>query len=496
MDIKKIIRSRIVQIAGAAVLFFGAGVLVTALAVPAGAVTGRPLQVEVSADARRGFTAIGNMQAAFREISRKVLPSVVEIDVVDVVKQTVPSIQSPFDFFFGTPRSAAPQQREFRQEGLGSGVIVRQAGGRVYVLTNNHVVNNADEITVVLPDKRRFRATVTGKDDRKDLALVSFPAAGTFPVATLGDSDTVQTGDWVIAVGNPLGFESTVTEGIISAVGRRPQPGTDIAGYTDYFQTDAAVNRGNSGGALVNIEGEVIGINTWIASPSGGSIGLGFAIPINNAKKAVEQFITKGKVAYGWLGIAGNDISAAARTDLGVGDTAGALVTGVYSNSPATQAGLLPGDFITAVNGRSVQDMTGLALAVGDLPSGARARLDVIRQGAPVTLSVAIGEKPDATAMKNADLWPGLSVVKITADIRSQLTLSAGAGGLVIGRVDQGSTAQATGFRAGDIIKTVNNRPVNDLRGFYAAVNDLSRSRVMFRLTRDAGDVILALERR
>ncbi|MBN2351068.1 MAG: Do family serine endopeptidase [Spirochaetales bacterium] len=497
MEIKKILKSRIFQIAAAALVFFGAGLLVSAAVIPRGGdvVAGAPLNVELTNDARRGFEAVSNMQAAFREISSTILPAVVEIDVVDVVTQTAPSFPSPFDFFFGSPDTLRPQTRQYRQEGLGSGVIVRQVGNRVYVLTNNHVVKGADEITVVLTDKRRFKATVTGRDERKDLALVSFTASGTFPVAALGDSDTVQVGDWVMAVGNPLGFSSTVTEGIISAVGRHSLPGSGVSSLNDYFQTDAAINQGNSGGALVNIEGRVVGINTWIASTSGGSVGLGFAIPINNAKKAIEDFITKGKVSYGWLGISGTDLNDAAKADLGAANRGGAFVSDVYRNSPAAAAGVLPGDFIVKVDGRDLSDMTQLTLTVGNLPAGARATFSVVRQGVERTLSVAITERPADNDLGSSELWPGLGLVKITNDIRARLGLAPSAGGLVVSRVDRGSPAAAAGFLAGDIVKTMNGRTAATLREFYAALNDRSHNPVRVGIIRSGADLTIDLGR-
>jgi serine protease Do len=495
MDIKKFFKSRIVQAVGTAVLFFGAGLLVSAVAIQSGngTVTSAPLNLELTADARTGFNNISNVQAAFRQISRTILPAVVEIDVVDVVTQNVPAFQSPFDNFFGTPDALQPRQRQFRRQGLGSGVMVRQVGDRVYVLTNNHVVDGANEITVVLPDKRTFKATVTGKDDRRDLALVSFTAAGAFPTAALGNSDTVEVGDWVLAVGNPLGFDSTVTQGIISAVGRQLQPGSDISPLNQYFQTDAAVNQGNSGGALVNINGEVIGINTWIASTSGGSVGLGFAIPINGAKKAIEDFITKGRVSYGWLGITGGDIGDDVKTDLGLAGKSGAFVYDVYRNSPAGAAGIFPGDYIIKVDGRDIPDMTQLVLAIGSMPAGARATFTVVRQGALKDLAAVVYEKPADSAVGAAGLWPGLAVVKISADIRGRLRLPASVGGFVVSRVESGGAAESAGFKPGDIVQSIGGRTANSLRDFYAAVN--SGNRQSFRIVRDSSDITLTLGR-
>ncbi|MDR2953339.1 MAG: trypsin-like peptidase domain-containing protein, partial [Treponema sp.] len=246
------------------------------------------------------------LQTAFHTVSEKMLPSVVEIKIVSVRRQQqMPNIPGiPWDFFFG-PRERGPnnQDREYRSQGLGSGIIVRSKEGVYYVLTNNHVVDGASEITVATRDGKEYPAELVGKDDRKDLALVSFKTSDFFPTAALGNSDNVTVGDWAIAIGNPLGeqFSFSVTMGIVSAVGRTGGPGGNI---NDFIQTDAPINQGNSGGPLINIRGEVIGINTWIASSSGGgNVGLGFAIPINNAKRSIDEFITSGAISYGWLGV-------------------------------------------------------------------------------------------------------------------------------------------------------------------------------------------------
>jgi S1-C subfamily serine protease len=258
MNLKKIIESKAFQIAAVAVIglavgFFGGRVLTRSSSrptVPEGLV-----YTKEPAEAGEGFQTINNIQAAFREVARQVLPSVVEIDVVNVVKAQLPGIDSPFDFFFapGSP-NGQPKQQEFRQEGLGSGVLVKRAGRSVYVLTNNHVVGEAQEITVKLSDGRSYTAKLVGKDPKKDLALVAFTTEESVPLAVLGDSDALQVGDWVLAVGSPLGFHSSVTEGIVSAIGRESLPGSSIASFTDYIQTDAAINQGNSGGALVDIQ--------------------------------------------------------------------------------------------------------------------------------------------------------------------------------------------------------------------------------------------------
>ncbi|HEY9595430.1 MAG TPA: trypsin-like peptidase domain-containing protein, partial [Spirochaetia bacterium] len=329
--------------------------------------------VAASAQAN-GSGALAGVQTSLRDIAQKVRPAVVEINVTELITQNVPSFSSPFDWFFNQgpggnqgngQDNGQGNKRTFRQSALGSGIIVKRAGDTVYVLTNNHVVSQATDISVRLTDGRVFKAKVVGKDPRKDMALVSFTTRENVTIAELGDSDTLQVGDIVVAVGNPLGFESTVTLGMVSALGRRgPQ-----ASYTDYIQTDAAINQGNSGGALVNINGQVIGMNTWIAAPSGGNVGLGFAIPINNARSAIDQFISKGRVQYGWLGASIGDIGDGSAlpelaSDMKLENAKGAMILGIYKGSPADRAGLLPGDFVTAVGSTTITDANQLTQIV------------------------------------------------------------------------------------------------------------------------------------
>jgi Do/DeqQ family serine protease len=444
-----------------------------------------------------GLSTLQNLQEAFRSVAAGVLPTVVEIDVVDVVKQQVPSITNPFEFFF-SPRGdnpQAPEEREFRQQGLGSGVIVRHTGNKVYVLTNNHVAGEAEEISVKLNDGRQFTAKLVGADPNRDLALVVFETTEQVPVAQLGDSNTLQVGDWVLAVGSPLGFDSTVTAGIVSAIGRHSAPGMGVASFTDYIQTDAAINQGNSGGALINIYGQVVGINAWIASPSGGNVGLGFAIPINNAKKAIDDFITKGKIEYGWLGVSMGIVSPEAVKDLKLESARGAFVYGVFKGSPADKAGVLPGDFITEVNREGLRDTSELLLRIGNLEPGQKAELTVVRYGQPQHLSVKIAAREAEPVSSSGKLWPGFSVVPLTDDIRSQLNLSKSSGKLVIGAVEQGGIADIAGLKSGDIVRSVNGQTVNTVLDFYKTFNSSKSREIMFTVERQETELIIGLVR-
>jgi Do/DeqQ family serine protease len=433
------------------------------------------------------------LQTAFRSVADQVLPTVVEIKTVSVQRRQAANIPGvPWEFFFG-PRNGNPgeggQEREYRSQGLGSGIIVRQDRDTYYVLTNNHVVENVNEIQVVTNDGKEYPAALVGKDERKDLAMVSFKTGDSHPLAVLGDSEAVRVGDISIAVGNPLGFMSSVTQGIISAVGRTGGPGGNI---NDFIQTDASINQGNSGGALVNLRGEVIGINTWIASGSGGgSVGVGFAIPINNAKRSIDEFISKGEISYGWLGVSLTDPDRDMLQALGLEGKRGALVSQVFLGSPADKGGIRPGDFITQVNSREVRGMNALTLAVGDLKPGERAAFTYIRDGASRTAEVRIEARDDTTvAADNKKLWPGLYVVPLTDAVRSGLNLDKNARGLYVAEVIDESPGAIVGLRRGDRITGINGETVQDPASFYRLLREKIEKEVWFDFVR--GDTNLA----
>ncbi len=445
--------------------------------------------------------ALQSMQVSFRQVAQRVLPTVVEVNVSEVVTQRAPQLDFPFDWFFGQPGQGNRGPRTYRQSALGSGIIVRKSGDHVYVLTNNHVVNNATEVSVRLSDQRKYKARVVGKDPRKDVALVSFDTRDPVEVAELGDSDSLQVGDIVFAVGNPLGFESSVTMGIVSALGRRAPTG-DQATYTDYIQTDAAINQGNSGGALVNIRGQVIGMNTWIAAPSGGNVGLGFAIPIANARQAIDDFISKGKVEYGWLGVQIGDVqdsgpSLEIAKDLKVQGTKGAFIWNLYRGSPADKAGLLPGDYVTRVNGVDIKDSGQLTQTVGGLRAGRSYAFSLVRYGQPLTLQVTIGVRDDQDKVAQPkNLWPGMTVLPLTSELRQDQDIPAGVRGVLIGGLaDQNAPAAIAGFKQGDVITAINGKTVRTMMDYYRALNDRSRRTVTFDIVRDGTDVSIGLTR-
>lgn len=415
---------------------------------------------------KESLKVVEALQNSFRSISNRLLPAVVEVDVIETKTVTDP-FQDFRHFFFGMPEQEEQgKKRQYEQKGLGSGVIVRRTGDTIYVLTNNHVAGGATKITVKLNDSREFEAKLVGADARMDIALLSFTSSDkSIPVAKLGDSDAVQTGDICLAMGAPLGYSQSVTQGIVSAKGRS---GNGIGNINDFIQTDAAINQGNSGGPLVNIYGEVIGINTWIASQSGGSQGIGFAIPINNIKNAINSFISKGKIVYGWLGVSLLEANKEYKEALGVEKETGALATQLFIGSPAQKAGMQPGDFIVSLNGHSVKDVDQLVREVGLLEAGVTANFEIIRNGKKVALPVKIEERSEKVSSDNGKLWPGFIAVPITEKVRKDMELENKVKGVVVSNVMEKSPAAALRLQNGDVITAVNGKSVTDLKSFYA----------------------------
>ena len=432
-----------------------------------------------------------SLQTVQRAVSEKVLPSVVELITFSVRRQSQNFNGIPWDFFFG-PRDGDQnnQEREYRSQGLGSGIIVRYVNGVYYVLTNNHVVEDTTEIRVATIDGREYPGVLVGADSRKDLALVSFKTNDYYPLATLGNSDDVAVGDFAIAIGNPLGeqFSFSVTMGIVSALGRTGGPGGNI---NDFIQTDASINMGNSGGPLLNIRGEVIGINTWIASNAagGGNVGLGFAIPINNAKRTIDEFIETGAISYGWLGVSLFEPTREIMAELGIEGRRGALAYNVFLGSPADNGGIRAGDFITHVNGREVRDVNQLMLIVGDLKPGDSAMFGIIRNGRVMELNVRIEARTDEAASDNKKLFPGVFPIPITDEIRRELQLGEDAKGLIAAQIIAGSPADISGLRYGDIIKAVNGQPIDTMLSFYEALRERALSELWFDIQRGESDL-------
>ena len=456
-------------------------------------------EAQPSQEQRVAPSSKGELYYSFSGITKKVLPSVVELDVVEVVRQETFNFFNPFEFFFGGGRGGdnnngknGKTYKEYERPGLGSGIMIKQDGDTVYVLTNSHVAGKADQITVKLADGQKFDATKVGADDRMDLALVSFKCSDKVPVATFGDSDSLEVGDIVLAIGSPYGYESSVTMGIVSGLKRKSTG--QISNYTDYIQTDASINPGNSGGALVNMKGEVVGINTWIATQSGGSIGLGFAIPSNNAKRVANDFITKGKVEYGWLGVSIDTVDENSypdlRKDLGLGNKGGGLILGVFKGSPADKAGILPGDFITKINGTVITDSSQLTKVIGTIPPKEKASFTLIRNKKEMTLNVVLEARDDEDKVQsNRDIYPGFLAINIDEKMRTKGELGDIKGVMIVA-VSQGTAAEQANLKVGDIIQEINDKPVTNMAEFYSALNDKS-SKKMFQISRNGQKIIV-----
>ncbi len=387
----------------------------------------------------------------------RVMPAVVSVNTKQVVRVRNPFFDDPF---FRRLFPQVPQERI--NESLGSGVIIDAAKG--YVLTNHHVIENADDVQVTLADGRTVKAEFLGSDRDTDIALIRIPA-DKLTALPLGDSDQLRTGDFVVAIGNPFGFSQTVTSGIVSAVGRS---GIRGLGYQNFIQTDASINPGNSGGALVNLAGQLVGINTASFNPQGsmaGNIGLGLAIPSNLARDVVEQLITKGVVVRGTLGVETQNLSAQIAQGLGLDEPRGALVTRVLSGSAAAAAGLRAGDVVTAINGQRVDNAQALHNFEGLQPVGRTVELDVRRDGKPLQLKATLKEQPRAVTGDTLDpRLSGATFVDLPESARQ-----AGLKGVLVSEVARGSRAAQSGLSGGDIVLAASSGEFVDLASWRAS---------------------------
>lgn len=415
-----------------------------------------------------------NLSGAFERVADTVRPAVVNISSIKKIQPTqryqrMPDLQfhGPFREFFGDDffdRFFFPRdpQRGYVQQGLGTGVIIDEDG---YILTNNHVIDGADEITVKLHDGRTYKAEVEGTDDKTDLALIKIKARNLASVP-LGDSDEIKIGQWVVAVGNPFGLTQTVTAGIISAKGRT---NLGIVEYEDFIQTDAAINPGNSGGPLVNLKGEVIGINAAIFSKSGGYMGIGFAIPINMVKSVIESLKDNGYVVRGWLGVVIQDLDESLAESFGYQGCTGALVSQVTADSPAAKAGLQAGDIIIKYGGKDIANSHQLRSAVSATMPGSRVAVELIREGRHKTVSVEIGKLDTETegGQKQKEVPEiGLSVRTLTRELAREIGVE-GVQGVLVTDVDPLSPAGAAGIKVNDVILDVYGKPVSNADEFW-----------------------------
>ena len=410
---------------------------------------------------------------AFSEVAGAVSPAVVNISTTKVVRRDAsPFFDDPFFDFFN-PFREFKTPKKWKEQSLGSGVIVSADG---YIITNNHVIEQADEIRVTLLDKRSFKARIIGADPKTDVAVVKVDAKN-LPTIHWGDSDKLQVGEFVLAIGNPFGLSHTVTMGIISAVGRA---NVGIADYEDFIQTDAAINPGNSGGPLVNIKGELIGINTAIFSKSGGYQGIGFAVPCNMVRLVMDQLEKKGKVTRGWLGVTIQELTPELSQKFGLRSSEGALVGDVAKGSPAEKAGIKRGDIILEFNGKRVKDVGNLRNMVAQSKVGSEISLIILRGDKQYPLNVIIAELPREIAEAVPGITPedpggevlsGLSVMELTKEIARQLGLHKEERGVVIVKVEPGSAAEEAGLRKGDVIQEIDRKKVERLDDYDRIVS-------------------------
>jgi serine protease Do len=454
---------------------------------PSGEKAGSNQQAIVTQEVAAKQQTGDNLSTAIARVAKETIPAVVHIEVTqseEVTNPFLPFENDPFfHYFFDVPQMPRKFKRELR--GLGTGMIIDNQG---HILTNYHVVGGADKIEVLLTDGRKYQAKVIGTDPKTDLAVIRISADEALPYVTFGDSDKLEVGDWVVAIGHPRGLDQTVTQGIISAKHR--QGIMDPSNYQDYLQTDAAINPGNSGGPLLNLQGQVIGVNAAIASESGGFEGIGFAIPSNMAVHIANILIADGEVERGWLGVSIQDLTPELAKSFGLESTKGALIADVVKGGPADKAGVKPGDVVISYDGKDIADTGVLRNKVADTPKGKEVTLTVVRDGKRVDLTTKIGSQQEAIKLLSASVKDRLGVMvrSVTAEEVEQYALEAQAGVAIESLETDGLLAKA-GFEVGDIILEINGRPVRGVEGFVALVNELKPKQkiVLFALDQRTG---------
>ncbi|MEW6327205.1 MAG: DegQ family serine endoprotease [Thermodesulfobacteriota bacterium] len=438
------------------------------------------------------------LPASFASLVKAVSPAVVNISTVRTIKgggRVFRHFMGPFDKndpfrdFFEKFFGDQSPERDLKQRSLGSGIIIDKDG---YIITNNHVIEHADQIKVRLADEREFSAEIIGRDPKTDLALIKIDSFRDLPSVTLGDSDVLSIGDWVITIGNPFGLNHTVTAGIVSAKGRVIGAGP----YDDFIQTDASINPGNSGGPLLNVRGEVVGINTAIVATGQ---GIGFAIPINIAKEIIIQLKEKRRVVRGWLGVAIQKMTPELARSFGIKEGKGALVGDVFAGSPADKANIKRGDVIIEFDGKKIDEMSDLPRLVANTPVGKAVTIKIIRDGQEQMLSAKIAEMKEEkppVAKTDVEKKIGLSIQEITPEIAEELGLEDETGVIVTG-VTPGSPAEDADFNQGDIIKELNRKSIKNLRDYRMAMDKAAKEdTILFLVQREGQTLYLTIDLR
>jgi serine protease Do len=456
---------------------------VVLISIVAGIFLAAGLNVTQNSSASNPATTV-MVPASFTEVAGAVSPSVVNIRTEKTIQGGGPGFRhfqgpqhpqdpfgqdDPFRDFFERFFGDIPR-REFKQRSLGSGFCIGKEG---YIVTNNHVIENADEIKVKSPDGKEYDAEVVGRDAKTDIALIQVAAWSGCQAVTLGNSDALKVGEWVVAIGSPFGLEHTVTAGIVSAKGRVIGSGP----YDDFIQTDASINPGNSGGPLINMKGEVVGINTSILSRTGGSMGIGFAIPINLASGIIEQLKSSGSVTRGWLGVSIQDLTPELAEYYGVKDGKGALVGEVFKGDPADKAGLEPKDVIVEVDGNEVEDSRNLSQRIADVPVGKKITLKVIRDGKERTFDVKIAKRTDEKETLAAkepveEAVLGMTVSTLTRELGRQFDISDDEGVVVVD-VEKDGAADKADVQPGDLILEIDHKPVKTMEDYQSQIKKI-----------------------
>ncbi|MBM7344734.1 serine endoprotease DegP [Pantoea coffeiphila] len=460
--------------------------------------------VTVSAAETASSTTATQQLPSLAPMLEKVMPSVVSINIEGSTTVRTPRLPQQFQQFFGdnspfcqdgSPFQSSPmcqggqggggaggddtQQQKFRA--LGSGVVIDAAKG--YVVTNNHVVDNATKILVQLSDGRKYDAKVIGKDPRSDIALIQLKDARNLTAVKIADSDSLRVGDYTVAIGNPYGLGETVTSGIVSALGRS---GLNVENYENFIQTDAAINRGNSGGALVNLNGELIGINTAILAPDGGNIGIGFAIPSNMVKNLTSQMVEFGQVKRGELGIMGTELNSELAKAMKVDAQRGAFVSQVLPKSSAAQAGVKAGDVIVSLNNKPISSFAALRAEVGSLPVGTKMELGLIRDGKPLTVNVELQQSAGAK-VDSGTIYTGVEGAALSNYDSKDVK------GVKVDSVKAGSAAARIGLKKDDIILGVNQQPITNL-GELRKILDAKPSVLALNIQRGDSSIYLLMQ--
>jgi len=437
----------------------------------------------------------------FAPLVEKYGDTVVNIYTTQTVKEP-PIPNFPFQEHQGVPEFF---KKFFEQQGqgyhgqiipqkrtsLGSGVIISADG---YIITNNHVIDEADEINVRFANHEEYEAKIIGRDAKTDVALIKIEPKETLPFATFGDSEKLRVGDWIIAIGNPFGFEQTVTAGIVSGKGRTLGSGN----YENFIQTDASINPGNSGGPLFNMDGQMVGINTAIYSRSGGNIGIGFAIPINMAQNVIEQLKATGKVTRGWLGVMIQNVSQDLAKQFGLDRPIGALVGEVSPGGPAEKAGILPGDIIVEYKGTEITQMNMLPTLVAQTPVGETVNVALFRNGKKKNVSITVAklEEDEATAEIGQESVLGLTVQQLTPELAQSLKIKDKEG-IIVANVEPGSAAEEAGLRPGDLILEVNRQEIKNMEEYNKALANLDKKEsILLLVKRDTHTRFVVLEAR